>query len=120
MILERVRSKNEARVVRDIIPSLIPSAELLYIHGASNHQHLTEEINAEWTKCICLAGPSPKPDFAVGFMSSAFDDDEIEKFKSYTAPGKATLFTGKLYFPFVMCEVKCGENGLYCGPAECP
>jgi len=47
MILERVRSKNEARVVRDIIPSLIPSAELLYIHGASNHQHLTEEINAE-------------------------------------------------------------------------
>jgi len=113
MILERVRSKNEARVVRNIMPSLIPSAELLNIHGASNLQHLTEEINAEWTKCICLAGPRPKPDFAVGFMSSAFDDDEIEKLKSYTAPEKATLFTGKSYFPFVMCEVKCGENGLY-------
>jgi len=50
MILERVRSVNEARVVRDIMPSLVPSAELLYIHGASNLQHLTEEINAEWTK----------------------------------------------------------------------
>jgi len=44
-------------------------------------------------------------------MSSAFDDDEIEKLKSYTTPGK-TLFTGKLYFPFVIYEVKCGENGL--------
>jgi len=39
-----------------------------------------------------------KPDFAVGFMSSAFNDDEVEKVKSYTAHGKATLFTGKPFF----------------------
>jgi len=45
-------------------------------------------------------------------MLSAFTDDEVERLKSYTAPGKATLFTGKLYFPFLTCEVKCGENGL--------
>ncbi len=37
MILERVHSKTEAIVVIDIMPSLIPSTELLYIHGASNH-----------------------------------------------------------------------------------
>jgi len=112
MTLERVRSNNEARVLRDITPSIVPSAELLYICGASNLQHLAEEINAEWTKCICIAGPRPKPDYAVGLMSSAFTDDEVERLKSYTAPGKATLFTGKLYFPFLTCEVKCGENGL--------
>ncbi len=53
-------------------------------------------------------------------MSSAFDDDEIEKLKSYTAAGKVTLFTGKLYFPFVMCEVKCGENGLNIADGRMP
>ncbi|KAL9124693.1 MAG: hypothetical protein Q9217_006003, partial [Psora testacea] len=112
MTLERVRNNNEARVMRDITPSIVPSAELLYIRGASNLQHLGEEMNVEWTKCICIAGPRPKPDYAVGFMSSAFTEDEFAKLKFYTAPGKATLFTGKLYFPFLMCEVKCGENGL--------
>ncbi len=35
--LERVRSKNEARVIRDIILLLIPSAKLLYIYSTSNY-----------------------------------------------------------------------------------
>ena len=111
--MENVRRRNEARVVRDITPLIVPSPELLYARcGILHLQHLTEEINAEWTKCICLAGPRPKPDYAIGFMSSAFTDDEVMKLKSYTAPEKATLFTEHLYFPFIMCEVKCGENGL--------
>ena len=111
--MESVRRRNEARVVRDITPLIVPSPELLYARRGILHlQHLTEEINAEWTKCICLAGPRPKPDYAIGFMSSAFTDDEVMKLKSYTAPERATLFTEYLYFPFIMCEVKCGENGL--------
>ncbi|KAI9780731.1 MAG: hypothetical protein M1816_002684 [Peltula sp. TS41687] len=111
-ILARVRSRNEARVLRDITPSLVPSAELLFIRGASHLEHLTDELNAEWIKCIPLAGPRPKPDLAVGLMSSAFTDNEVEKLKTYTAPEKATLFTGNSYFPFLVCEVKSGENGL--------
>ncbi|KAI9779374.1 MAG: hypothetical protein M1816_003601 [Peltula sp. TS41687] len=111
-ILARVRSRNEARVLRDITPSLVPSAELLFIRGASHLEHLTDELNAEWVKCIPLAGPRPKPDFAVGLMSSAFTDNEVEKLKTYTAPEKPTLFTGNSYFPFLVCEVKSGENGL--------
>lgn len=110
--LEKVRSKNEARVVRDITPSVVPSAELLYTRGDQDLQYLTEEISADWTKCTYLAGPRPKPDYAVGLISSAFTDDEVQKLKLYTSPAKATLFTGDFYFPFLMCEVKCGENGL--------
>ena len=45
--LEKVRSKNKARVVRDIMPSIVPSAELLYTHGVQDLQYLTEEISAE-------------------------------------------------------------------------
>lgn len=63
--------------------------------------------------------------------SSAFTDDEMEKLRYHSAPEKPTLFTGDLYFPFLICEVKvrsiiknyilclltcvtfkCGENGL--------
>ena len=111
--MESVRRRNEARVVRDITPLIVPSPELLYARRGILHlQHLTEEINAEWTKCICLAGPRPKPDYAIGFMSSAFTDNEVMKLKSHTAPERATLFTEHFYFPFIMCEVKCGEHGL--------
>ena len=111
--MERVRVRNKARVMRDITPSIVPSPEFLYIHHGILHlRHLTEEINAEWTKCICLAGPRPKPDYVIGFMSSAFTNDEVIKLKSYTAPDKATLFTEHLYFPFLLCEVKCSESGL--------
>ena len=45
-------------------------------------------------------------------MSSAFTEEEILKLKSYTAPNRATLVTENLYFPFLMCEVKCGEQAL--------
>lgn len=104
-VLEGVRSRNEARVVRDILPWLIPSAELLFMRGFSGFKDLTEEIQAEW-KCVSLAGPLPKPDFTVGYRSSAFTNDEIEKFKYHSAPEKPTLFVGDLYFPFLICEAK--------------
>ena len=111
--MERVRCRNKARVMKDITPWIVPSPEFLYAHHGILHlRHLTEEINAEWTKCICLAGPRPKPDYAIGFMSSAFTDNEVMKLKSYTALDRATLFTENLYFPFLLCEVKCSENGL--------
>ena len=111
-VLDRVHARNESRVCRDVMPSIVPSAELLYLQGSDHLEHLTEELNAEWTKCSTLAGPQPKPDFCVGLMSSAFTEEEILKLKSYTAPSRATLVTENLYFPFLMCEVKCGEQAL--------
>lgn len=105
-VLNGVRSRNEPRVVRDISPWLIPSAELLFMNGVSELADFTEEIQAVWTKCVPLAGPLPKPDFTVGFQSSAFTDDEIEKLRYYTVPEHPTLFTGNLYFPFLICEAK--------------
>lgn len=105
-VLNGVRSRNEPRVVRDISPWLIPSVELLFMRGFSNLKNLTEEIQTDWTKCVPLAGPLPRPDFTVGFQSSAFTNDEIEKLKYHSVPEKPTLFTGDLYFPFLICEVK--------------
>lgn len=118
MTLDRVRSRNEARVVRDITPYIVPSAEHLFTRGASGLNYLTEEIEGEWSKCIPLAGPQPKPDFAVGLPPSAFTDSEVEKLKYYTAPQKPTLFTGNFYFPFLLCEVK--VRPMMYSPISCP
>jgi hypothetical protein len=111
-VLDRVHIRNKSRVSRDIMPSIVPSDELLYLRGSDHLEHLTEELNAVWTKCSALAGPRPKPAFCVGLMSSAFTEEEILKLKSYTAPNKATLVTENLYFPFLMCEATSGEQAL--------
>jgi hypothetical protein len=111
-VLDRVHIRNKSRVSRDIMPSIVPSAELLYLRGSDHLEHLTEELNAVWTECSALAGPRPKPDFCVGLMSSAFTEEEILKLKSYTAPNKPTLVTENLYFPFLMCEATSGEQAL--------
>lgn len=111
-VLKEVDGENESMVYRDITPSLVPSAKNLYIRGSDHLGHLAEALNALWTKCSTLAGPQPKPGFCVGLKPSAFSKEEILRLKSYTAPKKTTLVTKKFYFPFLMCEVKCGEQGL--------
>jgi hypothetical protein len=66
-------------VIRDITPLIVPSAELLYVFGSAHLEHLREDLNTLWTKCICLAtGPCPKPDFAVGLKESVFTKAEYE------------------------------------------
>ncbi|KAI9807768.1 MAG: hypothetical protein M1825_005073 [Sarcosagium campestre] len=111
-LLRRVRNRNETRIFRDVTPLIVPSAELLYIHGDDHLEHLTEELNAEWIKCSTLAGPRPKPDLAVGLMSSAFTDEELLKLKHYSAPNRAIQVTDNMYFPFLMCEAKCGDQAI--------
>ena len=105
-LLGKVRDRNESRVIRDITPYIVPSVELLFIRGVLGFEHLTEELSAEWIKCIPLAGPRPKPDLAVGFSSSVFTDKEIQKLKYHQTPQRPTLFTETMYFPFLVCEVK--------------
>jgi hypothetical protein len=59
-------------VLRDIIPLMMPSAEVLHAFGAAHLKHLTEDVNASWYKCIPLVkGPTPQPDYFVGFKDSA-------------------------------------------------
>ena len=78
-VLRRVQVRNEARVVRDVTPLLVPSAELLDLDNYPGLENVAEEMQAEWTKCATLCGPRPKPDFAVGISSSAFTTDEKQK-----------------------------------------
>ncbi|KAL9028148.1 MAG: hypothetical protein Q9196_003441 [Gyalolechia fulgens] len=112
MLLRRLRSRNETRVIRDLTPIIIPSVEHLDILGYPGLSHLTEELDVEWIKCASLAGPRPKPDRSVGLNVSAFSEEEVAKLKFYTAPNRSTLVTEHMYFPFLMGDIKCGEQAL--------
>lgn len=105
-VINCVRSRNEARIVRDVSPWLVPSAELLFMSGVLKQKDLIEEIQAEWSKCAPVAGPLARPDFTVGLQSSAFTEDELKKLRYHSTPDKPTLFAGDLFFPFLICEVK--------------
>ncbi|KAK5086193.1 hypothetical protein LTR70_007438 [Exophiala xenobiotica] len=111
-VWQRVQKRNEARVYRDLTPLLVPSPELLWASGHQELEHVAEEISVEWTRCKTLGGPRPKPDLAVGIAPSAFDEEEKAKLKNHTAFERATLFTDNIYFPFLLCEAKCGDEGI--------
>lgn len=111
-VLDRVRLRNEYRVFRDITPLLVPSAELLFMCGQADLEHVAEEVSADWVKSDTMAGPKPRPDLSLGISASAFTEDEIAKLKNHTAWEKATLFTDNMYFPFLLCEAKSGDQGI--------
>lgn len=111
-VWQQAQNRNEGRVYRDLTPLLVPSPELLRINGSEELLHVVEDISTEWTKCKTLGGPKPKPDLAIGISTTAFDEEETAKLKNHTAFERPTLFTDHMYFPFLLCEVKCGNEGI--------
>lgn len=115
MTCRRLKRRNEAMVVRDIMPLIVPAAEILYTFGAKHLKYLTEEVNASWYKCFSLVtGPLPQPDYCVGFDASAFSESQLTRIEPFVGNFKSTHFmaTEWMHFPFLTCEVKCGEQGL--------
>ena len=114
-ICQSVQNRNETRVIRDLSPLLIPSAEMLYIQGATYLKHLIENVNEAWKKSIPLAGPRPQSDFSVGVKSSAFTSDQLKRLKPFVGDWQTTsriMATDEMYFPFLTSEVKCGNEAL--------
>ncbi|KAI9670787.1 MAG: hypothetical protein M1817_003898 [Caeruleum heppii] len=115
-VCEKVRNRNEARVIRDLSSLLVPSAELLYVRGAINLKHLIENVDEGWIKSIPLVnGPRPQPDFSVGLKATAFTRDQLKKLDPHVGDWQTTsrlVATDEMYFPFLTSEVKCGNEAL--------
>ncbi|OAX79028.1 hypothetical protein ACJ72_06654 [Emergomyces africanus] len=112
---EKIQHENEARIVRDIGLLIVPSADILATYGASHLECLDEGVNKGWNNSIPFCGPRPQPDYSVGFKRSAFTDDQLEKLKPFIGDWEYTSFfmaTDTMHFPFLTCEVKCGEVAL--------
>ncbi|MCJ1427143.1 hypothetical protein MMC29_005046 [Sticta canariensis] len=106
-----VQDRNESRVIRSILPYIVPSAEDLAIMGATKLKCLIENVNEGWTGSIPVEGPRPQPDYSVGFRRSAFTEEQLNRLDPLIGSVFDTSFfvaTYRMYFPFLTCEVKCG------------
>ncbi|KAK3996889.1 hypothetical protein QBC44DRAFT_123425 [Cladorrhinum sp. PSN332] len=113
----KVEDKNEARVIRDIAPLIVPSAEILATYGATKLNCLIESVNEGWNNSIPLTGTRPQPDYSVGFKREAFTEEQLSKLSPFIGnwlSGDLSFFmaTYLMYFPFLTCEVKCGAAAL--------
>jgi hypothetical protein len=112
---EMVRNKNEARVVRDISPLIVPSAEILAIRGAKHLKILIESVNEGWNNSIPITKTRPQPDYSVAFRREAFTEDQLKRIEPFVGELTDTSFfmaTYSMYFPFLTCEAKCGAAAL--------
>lgn len=112
-----MQDRNEAKVVQDITRLIVPSAETLAAYGARDLAILNESVNEGWNSAIPVYGPRPQPDYSVGFGRSTFTDDQLKKLEPFVGAlwDNCTSYfmaTWRMYFPFLTCEVKCGEAAL--------
>jgi hypothetical protein len=120
---KRIRGENETKVVRDIAPLIVPSAEILADRGAKHLRILRETVNACWVNSITFMkppgsrpGPRPQPDFGLGFKRDAFSREQLQKLQPLIGDllTDSTLIaaTYNMYLPFFSAEVKCGAAAL--------
>ncbi|KAI9726547.1 MAG: hypothetical protein M1834_008989 [Cirrosporium novae-zelandiae] len=112
---QKLRDKNEARIMQDIARLLVPSVETLATLGDERFGVLVESINEGWNNCIPVLNPRPQPDYAVGFGRCAFSEDHFNKLKPALGdPLYKSYFMATYYmqFPFLTVETKCGTQGL--------
>ncbi|KAI4154068.1 MAG: hypothetical protein LQ340_001923 [Diploschistes diacapsis] len=112
-VIDLCQNTNEAMVSRDITTLILPPIKALHLtDDAKRFKDFTDQVRAQWHETWVLAGPRPEPDLAVGFLYSAFTESANEKLTNYTSVENLTRPTNEMCFPFLMCEVKCGDKGL--------
>jgi hypothetical protein len=123
----RMKGENETKLVHRISEFIVPSAELLADRGAKHLANIRETTNACWTNSEPFinppssgsgsrSGPRPQPDFGFGFDRDAFNPEQLQRLQPFLGDLLAdySLFavTYQMYFPFLTCEVNCGDGGL--------
>ncbi|KAI9674188.1 MAG: hypothetical protein M1817_002006 [Caeruleum heppii] len=115
-LYQRLKRWNEAKIVREVSPLLVPSAETLYLRGETHLEHVIDEVNGTWDRCSPLInGSSTRPDFSVGLKLTAFDKAQITTLLSYVGglhSKSRFMATDAMYFPFLIAEVKCSKEAL--------
>jgi hypothetical protein len=112
---ERLRNENEAKVVRDISPLLVPSVEVLCACGEEHLEYMVDHVNQKWYGCVpIIAGPVPQPDYSAGCKETIFTKGQLRKLEPFISGWKSTPFlaTAWMYFLYLTMEVKCGNEEL--------
>ncbi|EED11653.1 conserved hypothetical protein [Talaromyces stipitatus ATCC 10500] len=107
-----LRNRSEARLLVDLHPLLMPSAENLFIQGKDELKNVIDGYNDPWLKTEPIYGPKPQPDHARGLRWSTFSDNQRRKLG--IKPGEKSLYAVRedMYFPYLTAEIKCGNQAL--------
>ena len=111
-VLERVRDLNEPRIVRDVTPWIVPSAEILWFLNELELDYIGDGLSVEWTRCATMGSKKPKPDYIAALSKQAYSQEEIDKLENYITSERLFWFTPELSFPFLVCEAKPAAVGL--------
>jgi hypothetical protein len=72
-------------------------------------------VSEGWNNSIPVTATRAQPDYAVGFRRAAFTEEQLKKMQPFVGELTGQSFfmvTYYLYFPFLICEVKCGAAAL--------
>jgi hypothetical protein len=107
-----LRNRSEARLLVDLHPLLMPSAENRCIQGREGLKSVIDGYNDPWLKTEPIHGPKPQPDHAWGLKWSAFSDPQRRKLR--IKPDEKSLYAVRedMYFPYLTAEIKCGNQAL--------
>lgn len=117
-ICQIISGRSETRVLRDLTPLLVPSAENMAVYASTDGLDcLVESLNEGWNCSLPLTKPRPQPDFSIGFGEEAFTEEQLATLEllvgdRLTGVQSYFMATEYMFLPFLTCEVKCGAVGL--------
>jgi hypothetical protein len=114
--LSHDQGANEAKVIAFMGSLLVPSAEFMTLRHNPDVR-VIDSYGEDWNRSMPITGTAPRPDFAVGFSRGAFTPAQLDKLASWLggfAGGPWSFFraTEDMCFPFLTCQVRCGDGGL--------
>lgn len=106
---QRVATRKEPTIIRDILPLIAPPAEIHAFH-TPQFQYLIESVNERWGNSQPIIHSYPKPTYSVGFKRQAFTEEQLDTIAPIVGDfigEDQSLFmaTSEIYFPFFTCEV---------------
>ncbi|EAW12599.1 uncharacterized protein ACLA_010250 [Aspergillus clavatus NRRL 1] len=107
-----LQNRSEARLLVDLHPYLMPSAENLFIKGRADLKNVIDGYNDPWLKTEPIYGPKPQPDHAQGLKWSIFSASQRRKLG--IKPDEKSFYAVRedMYFPYLTAEIKCGNQAL--------
>lgn len=107
----KIKQRNQARMIEDVSPLIVPSTETLATYGATELKDLVFSVNERWDASVSITETRPQPDRCVGFGASAFTWPQRSRLRQYIGHfvpvGLVSVFlaTWRMYFPFFACEM---------------
>lgn len=119
--LNRLSDKNESTVSHELHDLIFPPACALGDLSSENpaldqtYSTLVDDWNEPWNRQPPTLPnvPPPQPDYCVGFSWDAFTDPQLEILKSAANGPNDFTATKRMFFPFLLCEVKSPVQSIY-------